>query len=60
MSDRIMCYLSEKHMEPIRKWNRNYKLTNELWKVPGVPLGILGAGVALGAEVTCGPNVQHT
>ena len=46
-----------------------YKLTNELWKVPGVPLGILGAGVALGAlgagvalgaEVTCGPNVQHT
>ena len=38
-------------------------------KLPGVPLGILGAGVALGAlgagvalgaEVTCGPNVQHT
>ena len=22
-------------------------------------LGALGAGVALGAEVTCGPNVQH-
>jgi len=43
----------------IRDWNTNYKFTHNLLNVPGVPLGALGAGVALGAEVTCGPNVQH-